>query len=578
MKRDGGSERATLSEEPMPPWFCEVGQVRERFVLSIIDSGSPLAPLLRPGSTMLVGRDAAADIPLSCAMASRRHLALHVGEHVEIEDLGSSNGTLVAGKRLHAHARRVLWPGEVVLIGSTVLILRKILLGSNPPAVATREHLIEGMGRAGSGPGGLAIIKLTLSESVTVEWLASFLANVFGPTARLAGWGEGSWRVACHLPDQGASTAACRFAVARLASCGLLVKSEEAFFSLPVDEGELRCHPILAAPAGPALGIVARSKSMQALLAMVGRVAGSDLSVLLTGETGAGKEVVASQIHHASPRATRSFLRLNCATLSESLLESELFGHEAGAFTGAKQQKRGLLEISDGGTVFLDEVAELPSAVQAKILRAVELRQFLRVGGSRTIPTNVRFVSATNRNLQDAIRNGRFREDLYFRLAGITLRVPPLRERPEDIPVLAQTFLESTDRTVAKATSFSSAAMAQLCAYAWPGNVRELRNAVARACLLCDGPEILPRHLVLDGSPAAEGVAPEPVPASAEDEGAAFPFADPVAARQSIAQALRDAAGNQTLAAKRLGISRRTLVNRLEEYGFPRPRQRPPRG
>jgi len=265
-----------------------------------------------------------------------------------------------------------------------------------------------------------------------------------------------------------------------------------------------------------------------------------------------------------------SFLRLNCATLGESLLESELFGHEAGAFTGAKNRKVGLLETAEGGTVFLDEVAELPTVVQAKILRVVEVGEFMRVGGTRTIPCDVRFVAATNRELSETAQNGGFREDLFFRLAGIVLRVPALRDRPEDIPLLAQSLLAWEDR--GHVCRFSAQAMAKLCSHRWPGNVRELRNVVIRARLLCDGEEIETCHVIFDGVTETQ---PEPSRRfgwDVEDLPGSFPFRDPVAARRAISQALKETKGNQTQAAKLLGISRRALVSRLEEFGLPRPR------
>jgi two-component system response regulator AtoC len=569
-------EKSTLSEAPVPAWFRQVGAAEDGFVLNVIDASGPTSWPLRRGACVVVGRGPEAGVHVECSMASRRHLALHVGAEVEIEDLGSSNGTTVAGERLAPHVRRNLRPGEVVFIGSTALVLRRMLLGKVCPTVVPRDKLLEGMGGPPAQGMGVAVVKLSLPDKIKAEWLASLLANVFGWQARLADWGDHSWRLAGILPDREACAAACRFAVTRLLACGLRVTSEEAFFPTAVEAGQARRHSIVSTQpgaAGPGAELIAGSAVMRELLALVDRIAPSDLAVLILGETGTGKELVATALHQRSPRAGRSFLRLNCATLNEQLLESELFGHEAGAFTGAKQQKRGLLEVSDGGTVFLDEVSELPLPVQAKLLRVVELRQFMRVGGTRVIPTDVRFVSATNRDLRNEVKRGRFREDLYFRLAGFTLLVPPLRDRPEDIRELARAFLARTGNRMGRSLRFSDLAMTRLGSYAWPGNVRELRNVVARASLLCDSGEILPHHLVFDISEPAAGAAAGS-PASGGAAKAAFPFDDPVAAKESITRALASAAGNQTKAAKLLGISRRTLVNRLADFGMPRPRQR----
>ena len=570
-----GHAKSTLNEAPVPAWFRQVGGAEEVFVLNVIDASGPSSRPLHRGACVVVGRGPEAGVHVECAMASRRHIALHVGAEVEIEDLGSSNGTTVAGERLQPRSRRSLRPGEVVLIGSAALVLRKLLLGKARPTLVPRNRLLEGMcGRRDDGMG-VAVVKLDIPDQIKADWLASLLANVFGWEVRLADWGDNSWRLVGILPDHEACTAASKFAVTRLAACGLRVASEEAFFPTPTDDGPLRRHAIVSTQsgsAGPGADIVAGSIEMRELLALVDRIAPSDLAVLVLGETGTGKELVASALHQRSPRAGRSFLRLNCATLNEQLLESELFGHEAGAFTGAQQTKRGLLEMADGGTVLLDEVAELPLPVQAKLLRVVELRQFMRVGGTRTIPTDVRFVSATNRDLLEETKKGRFREDLYFRLAGFTLLVPPLRHRPQDIRKLAATFLARTGNSLGRSLRFSDVAMTRLCSYAWPGNVRELRNVIARASLLCDSGEILPHHLIFDTSDAPAGAGP--LAAGGAARPGAFPFADPVAAKESITRALTAAAGNQTKAAKLLGISRRTLVNRLADFGMPRPRQK----
>ncbi|HET7539853.1 MAG TPA: sigma-54 dependent transcriptional regulator, partial [Polyangiaceae bacterium] len=309
---------------------------------------------------------------------------------------------------------------------------------------------------------------------------------------------------------------------------------------------------------------VVRDPTMLRLYQLARQVAVGTISVLILGETGAGKEVLAHAIHAASNRTGRPFLRLNCAAFNETLVESELFGHERGAFTGAVQAKPGLLETADGGTVFLDELGELSAATQAKLLRVIETREVTRVGGLKPRPIDVRFVSATNKELEQEVSSGRFRQDLYFRLNGVILTLPPLRERVAEIAELAHRFaLEVASQLGKPCPRFSSEALAALVSHAWPGNIRELRNTVERAVLLCDGTSIELRDLPTERMNLARSSASSQLPVPVE----------PSSERERIVQALRDCAGNQSRAAKLLGISRRTLVTRLKNYAIERPHQ-----
>ena len=316
----------------------------------------------------------------------------------------------------------------------------------------------------------------------------------------------------------------------------------------------------------------ASGSAMERLLGLRDRVAQSNISVLLLGETGAGKEVMAESIHRQSPRRNAPFLRLNCATLSETLLESELFGHEKGAFTGAVAPKPGLLETAHGGTVLLDEVGELPAALQVKLLRVLEERQVLRVGGLKPRPIDVRFISATNRDLQAESEEGGFRRDLYFRLNGITLVVPPLRERIGEIATLARELVQAACRHSGRThpPSFSPDALARLERYGWPGNVRELRNVVERAVLLCADDVITLEHL----PGLKEAATPPPVAGGDAPRTESLREELAMLERKRILDALAQCGGNQTRAAKQLGIRRQSLVARLDEYGIPRPRKR----
>jgi transcriptional regulator with PAS, ATPase and Fis domain len=334
--------------------------------------------------------------------------------------------------------------------------------------------------------------------------------------------------------------------------------------------------------------LVVADERMLQLHRLLRAVAQGTISVLLLGETGVGKEVIAQSIHRYSPRAGRPFVSINCAAIPEALLESELFGHERGAFTGAVREKAGLLETAEGGTLFLDEVGEMPLPAQAKLLRAIELRQIVRVGGVRPRPVDVRFVSATNRDLEQLIAARAFRRDLFFRLNGISVSVPPLRERLAELEGLARRFLAEFGASLGRGhLVLSPDAVARLRSHAWPGNVRELRNVVERAVLLCEGPEIRPEHLSLEPLGSSEMVPPGPesappssahggVPSAGGGEWPQGGLSDELQAteRRRILEALERCAGNQTRAAEMLGISRRALIHRLETYGVPRPRKR----
>lgn len=306
--------------------------------------------------------------------------------------------------------------------------------------------------------------------------------------------------------------------------------------------------------------------------ALVHRVAQSRVSVLITGETGVGKDVLARRLHQLSPRAARPFVPLNCAAISDGLLESELFGHQRGAFTGADSYKPGLIEAADGGTFFLDEVGELSLGAQAKLLRVIETRAVLRLGALTPHQIDVRFVAATNRDLETDVAAGRFRVDLLFRLDGIRLNLPPLRERPAEILPAAEQFLaELSARDGLAVPRLSDAARRELCRHSWSGNFRELRNVIERAALLCADGRIEPRDLMLlERAISVELPAGVPVMPPVEDGQASRGGTT----RERILAALKACAGNQTRAAGMLGVSRRTLINWLDRHGIARPRKR----
>ena len=326
----------------------------------------------------------------------------------------------------------------------------------------------------------------------------------------------------------------------------------------------LRSHVKRAQGAEPVFG---PSKEIKNTAALARQVAATDLTVILSGPSGAGKEVWAREIHRLSSRAGSPFVALDCGALPENLVESELFGYERGAFTGADRRKPGLFEAAYGGTLFLDEIANLTPGTQAKLLRVLEERRIRHLGGKKDIPIDTRVIVAANRDLPACIKAEEFREDLYHRLNQFTLRVPSLAERKEDIPALADFFLREAEKLVnKKIDSISDSAMAALAAYAWPGNVRELKNVIIRAALLSGG-EILPVHLGLGGEPACPETPRAAAPESF-DLKENLRLARSETERRLIRAALAETGGNKLKAAKLLSIDRKALYTKIKEYSL----------
>jgi two-component system, NtrC family, response regulator AtoC len=324
--------------------------------------------------------------------------------------------------------------------------------------------------------------------------------------------------------------------------------------------------------------LVGRSSAMRALYDMVARVADSPSTVLITGESGTGKELVAKALHRGSSRRDKPLIKVNCAAIPKDLVESELFGYEKGAFTGAVGSKPGRFELADGGTLFLDEIGEIPVEMQVKLLRALQESEFERVGGIKTLRVDVRLIAATNRDLKALIQDGRFREDLFYRLAVVPIELPPLRERREDIPLLVEHFIEKYDRRLGKrVTGMEDEALALLLGYAWPGNIRELENLMERSVLFADGPTIeahaLPDTLRERGpQPPVPIAAVGPLGAIAAPSGASMKEivrqAQAELERELITRALEETGGNVTRAAKRLQISRKSLQVKMKDLGL----------
>jgi DNA-binding NtrC family response regulator len=335
-----------------------------------------------------------------------------------------------------------------------------------------------------------------------------------------------------------------------------------------------RREPVLGAGASRIVGASTRMRDVKRAIA---RVAPTESTVLLRGATGTGKELIARALHEESPRRSRPFLAVNCSALAEGLLESELFGHARGAFTGAVQERKGLFEEAHGGTVFLDEIGDISPGMQAKLLRVLQEREVVRVGTSRTVAVDVRVVAATHRDLEAMAEEGAFRKDLYFRLKVFQIRVPELRDRPEDVPALAASALARWNERVEphrRISGISEDTVALMQAYDWPGNVRELMTSIEYACIVCEGGRILPHHLPEEVREEAAAIfssangdgrkgdarAPEPA--------RRYVAPDAVSERERIVQALEEAAGNRTRAAAALGMGRTTLWQKLKEYGL----------
>ncbi len=346
------------------------------------------------------------------------------------------------------------------------------------------------------------------------------------------------------------------------------------------DMREVVSYPPLLTSEDYAEGIVGQSEPMQQVFKLIGQVSQSEATVLITGESGTGKELVARAIYHHSRRAEKPFMAINCAAIPENLLESELFGHERGAFTGAAERRIGKFEQCDQGTIFLDEIGDMPLSTQTKILRVLQNGEFQRVGGNQTFHCDVRVIAATNRAPEQLVSARKFREDLYYRLNVVRIHLPPLRERREDVRLLVQYFLQRLTKSgsIGRVTKISSEALKIVERSPWPGNVRELENAIERSAVVARGDSILPKDLPVELREARALAVPAEDLAAAIDAAVRPLFAlarkDPslkimaLMERELITRALRETNGNQVQAAKMLGITRATLRKRIEKFGI----------
>jgi DNA-binding NtrC family response regulator len=561
-----------------------------RYHLVVVGRDGAAPRLLPPAGQVLIGRDEDADIRIVDPQASRHHARISVGEGIEVEDLGSRNGTRVRDQPLEAGRRVALQPGDAIAIGETVLILQAGESELDERRIWTHDFLesrvVEACAQAQNLGSEFALVRIKIDAPAATVDVESALAEVLRDGDILAMYAPGQYEALLRDCASDTSRQLASALVAALAARNISARCGLALFPSDGTSPQALVSRASQQVRGPAARkadgdgtaedqVIIGSPAMEALYELVRRAAATSSNVLIVGETGAGKEVLAQAVHRWSPRAARPFVPINCAAFSETLVESELFGHERGAFTGAVQAKVGLIEAASGGTLFLDEIGEMPLSIQAKLLRVIETRQLLRIGATKAHPVDVRFVAATNRDLEEEVAEKRFREDLYFRLNVIALEVPPLRQRPEEIERLARMFLERLAEPLGRpAPSLSDEAVAHLRSYVWPGNVRELRNVIERAFVLCNGPFVLPEHLPLEkmnrSRRAQAPVVPEASLVAAA--GPAAPRSLKEIERDAIVDALARCRGNQTRAAELLGMPRRTFCKRMNEYQISRAR------
>ena len=545
----------------------------------VISNGTFEAHPLPDGSMLTIGRSNRCDIAINDKSISRQHAILNVGKTVTIEDLGSANGTRVRGQSAKLGQPVAIAVGEIVGLGHANVILqhRAWPLGHRRlwPHQDFQARLAEECARQDRSGIGFAVLYIQPERSPT-DGLEEMLCELVRESDIVGKHGTGGFEVLLtDTPPEKASEALrrierklveggfkCRFTIACCPRDGVD----------PVQLVQKLTAPAVDKPKHRGQGIVVLDAQMQSLHQMVEKIAGSQIGVVLLGETGAGKEVFARAGHDASPRASGPFVEVNCAALTETLLESELFGHEKGAFTNATSSKPGLIEAAQAGTLLLDEIGDMPLSTQVKLLRVIEDSQLRRVGALKSRRIDVRFIAATNGDLEAQIVAGTFRRDLFFRLNGVTIVIPPLRERLAELEPLATAFITRATQPSQQPPALAPDALALMKAYDWPGNVRELKHMMERAVLLSgDGP-IRPEHLSIDPqrvrTAAARGSvrgtqSPDAQPPIALPMPGAPPRRGSEEEKQAILQALERSGGNQTLAARLLGMSRRTLVNRL---------------
>jgi DNA-binding NtrC family response regulator len=543
----------------------------------VVHEGATSTYPLADGVRVLVGRARNADVRIDHVSVSREHAVFQVDQtkqSVTIEDLGSANGTRVRGTPLTPRLPIEVVPDDVIDLGEILLVIQRRKLeqrsrrACDPAFFELRVE--EECQRTADTGSRFAVARVEVDGRPKTPAIQLVLASELRQRDLIASREPGRYELLLVDAGPGESRERLERAVKLLAERGFGARFE--LVGCPGDGttaaallGRGVAEKGAASNRQGGTDFVVHDPAMRRVCRLLERIAGSELGVILLGETGVGKEMCAELVHACSARAGRKLLRLNCAALAESLLESELFGYERGAFTGATSDKIGLLESADGGTVFLDEVGDMPLATQVKLLRAIEAKEVLRIGARAARSVDLRVIAATNQDLEERITQGLFREDLYYRLNGISVIVPPLRERPDDIGPLARHFLTRRTTLGRPTPGLSPASLRWLASQTWPGNVRELKNAIERALVLCDGPLLEPEHFTFDSGSSAR------TPSGAAETG----LRKEVEAleRERIERALSEAGGNQRQAAEKLGLSRGALLRRLEQYGIARPRK-----
>lgn len=585
-----------------------------------------------------VGRSAGCEVAISDERLAPMHLALSTTPDLTVRvlfnDDGSENTITVGSRLVHSGEVVRVSPGVVISVGGATLVVQMSRTSTRLRLVRSHNYfearIEDECARAEATHGEFSVLRIRCQPGAVAKLEHSF-GQWLRPMDVVALYAPNEYEVLLVDTPGDAAEIVSRQFVKQLGADQI----EVATRSFPEFRTPETLVPRLVAETdeeGP--DAVAAMTAMDRLKPILDLVAGSSISVLLLGETGVGKDVAANAIHYRSTRAGQPLVCVNCGAFSESLLDSELFGHERGAFTGSAGMKVGLIESADGGTLFLDEAGEMPPSLQTKLLRVLEQRQVMRIGSVRPRNIDVRFIAATNRDLEEEVARGAFRRDLYYRLAGTTIQIPPLRERRAEIPKLAELFVEQwcMRESIPRRPKITRDAMKWLLEYAWPGNVRELKNVIDRAVLLCrDGniglehlptekmsrslptvvshalpahhrviSEVTPTRVPFDGSRRDSRPPPEPprsvsvslthegaellgpmlrpshppsVPPSASEPDDEPPLGSVAEERARVIDALERCAWNQTQAAKLLGVSRRTLIKRLELFALPRPRK-----
>ena len=545
------------------------------FLVITIDDGGSRVVDLPEGSDVTFGRSRGATITLDSEKVSRMHARVRrTGDVIEVEDLGSRNGTRVNGDKIEGPRR--LSTGDEVTVGPILAVvgvtsgLRRSSAIADVTAGEARLAAEVDRSVRYHRPVTVAMIR-TASDAILdqverairpMDLIAEDAGDDYLVILPELGREDGEAAVQRLLDFARAANVQATAATALCPDDGTTVETLIGVLRAGLRTGRV---PRAAAPKGTPIVF---DPAMQRAYTLVERIADTSMTVLILGETGVGKELVCEAIHQRSSRRDRPLIKLNCAALPESLLESELFGYERGAFTGADKRKVGFFEAADGGTLFLDEIGDMPLPLQAKLLRVLERKVITRVGGTNEVATDARLIAATHRNLDGDVRAGRFRQDLLFRIGGFTIAVPPLRDRPSEIIPLAEHFVRTAAAEQARIPpALSDDARDALAGYDWPGNVRELRNALERALVLASDiitAADLPERL----HDASHRVRP-PVASGADVRGQLAEVE-----RAAIVAALDAESGNQTRAARRLGLSRRALIYKMEKYGLKPPPNR----